>query len=85
MTEQSVCLVCGLPVSHLGEHETTDICCEELMEVNKALLEALKRLERAYTADAERCPQLDIKTAYETNSQAHAQARAAIAKAIGTP
>jgi len=47
------------------------------------LLEALKRLARAYEADSEVCPDMSVQTAYETNSEAHRQARAAIAKATG--
>lgn len=47
------------------------------------LLAALQRLLRANEADYEISPAMDVATAYETNSQALLQARAAIAKALG--
>lgn len=43
------------------------------------ILEALTRLLRANEADYEQCPNMDVKTAFETNSQAIQQGRAAIA------
>jgi hypothetical protein len=47
------------------------------------LLAALQRLLRAIEADYEIAPTMDVATAFETNSQAIEQARAAIAKALG--
>ena len=50
----------------------------ELRAENERLREALQRLDRAYTVDYDQAPNLDIRTCYETNSQAHAQARTAL-------
>lgn len=47
------------------------------------LFSALQRLLRAIEADYELAPTMDVATAFETNSQAIEQARAAIAKALG--
>ena len=47
------------------------------------LVAALVRLLRATEADVEQCPEMDVLTAFETNSQAIQQARAALAKARG--
>jgi hypothetical protein len=46
------------------------------------LLAALQRLLRANEADYELAPGMDIATAFETNSQAIEQSRAAIAQAL---
>lgn len=46
-----------------------------------ALRDALRRLLRAFESDAERVPDQDVRTAWETNSAAVAQARAALASA----
>jgi len=46
------------------------------------LLAALQRLLRAFEADYEIAPDMDIATSFETNSQAIAQARTAIAQAL---
>ncbi len=46
------------------------------------LLAALQRLLRAFEADYEIAPDMDITTSFETNSQAIAQARTAIAQAL---
>lgn len=62
------------------------LLCEELKHERKLkaeLLEALQRLLRADESDFEQCPDMDVKTAFETNSQAIKQAREAIAKAKG--
>ncbi len=53
----------------------------QLIEVNKNLLKALKRIVNAYHADYIQCPKMDIKTAYESNSQANEQAYNAIKQA----
>ena len=49
------------------------------------LLSALERLLNTFRCDAERVPEMDIKTCWETNGNAIQQARTAIAKAKGTP
>ena len=46
------------------------------------LLAALQRLLRTFEADYEIAPDMDIATSFETNSQAIAQARTAIAQAL---
>lgn len=50
--------------------------CRQLERDRAELIEALQRLDRAYQADYELVPTMDLKTSYETNSQAHTQARA---------
>lgn len=46
-----------------------------------ALVSALTRLLRAFEADKEQVPSMDVLTSWETNSQAIAQARSALALA----
>jgi hypothetical protein len=53
---------------------------DRLQAENAELRDALERILRANESDFEQCPGMDVKTAYETNSQAHAEARAALAK-----
>lgn len=54
--------------------------CAEADLLGEALA-ALQRVLRAFEADSERAPQLDVRTCWETNSQAVAQARAVLLKA----
>ena len=58
--------------------ETLAAEVHRLRSQNDALRSALQRLDRAYSADAESAPHLTVLLCYETNSQAHAQARAAL-------
>ncbi len=54
-----------------------------LIAASPDLLAALERLLRANEADYEHLPDMDVRTAFETNSIAIKQARAAISKAKG--
>lgn len=56
---------------------------QRIEEAAPELLAALQRLLRANEADYEQAPDMDVRTAFETNSQAIRQAKAAIHKAIG--
>ena len=47
------------------------------------LVAALQRLMRAFEADYEQMPDIDIRTSWQTNSQAIEQARAALKRAKG--
>lgn len=67
--------------SHGLDRDGNTIACAR--DAAPDLLAALDRLLRAFEADKDIAPQMDILTSWETNSCAIAQARAAIAKAIG--
>jgi len=88
----------GLSRSGLPEHEIhwsdKGECVAEIVHGKEAarriaaapeLLEALVRLLRANESDYELIPDMDVRTAFETNSQAVKQAREAIAKATESP
>lgn len=55
----------------------------QLLAQRDELRGALQRLLRANQADYEQCPTMDVKTAFETNSQAISQARATLARTEG--
>lgn len=56
---------------------------QRLINAAPDLLAALKRLLQANEADYEQCPNMDVRTAFETNSQAIKEAKEAITKATG--
>ncbi len=55
---------------------------EEAKKRVRVLEEALQRIVRAFESDAERVPNLDTKTCWETNSQAVAQAKSALGRMV---
>ena len=62
---------------------TTDNEMDQAIAAAPDLLAALNRLLRAFEADVEQVPSMDIVTSWETNSQAIQAARTAISKAEG--
>ena len=60
-----------------------DTANAKLIAAAPDLLAALNRLLRAFEADVEQVPSMDIVTSWETNSQAVQAARTAISKAEG--
>jgi hypothetical protein len=65
----------AIGLSRTLERELADVTAER-----DRMREALQRVVRAFEADAEQVPTMDVLTSWETNGQAIAQARAALAK-----
>lgn len=69
-------------IRHIADvrvYEPADEANARLIARAPAMDAALRRLLRAFEADNEKAPTLDILTCWETNSQAIAQAQAALA------